>query len=311
MNVLITGSSGLVATQLTIELLQKTDYRLILLSTNVATIENRYEDRYKDRVVCCTMESLSEILESCDVDVCIHTAFARSSDGKQIVSSVEYTIELLTLLRRTKIKRIVNVSSQGLYGKNQENLCKETSAINPDYMYALGKYCNEAVFRLMLEGTNIKWTSIRLASVCENARFMNVFVKNALEGKPIHLTAGNQICSFIDVRDVASALMSVVENENVSLEHLYNLGTGETYTIRSIAETVREIGNQRYGTHVEITDAPNANTTKVGMDNSKFVQTFGWYPRYSIEDMVNSLFEMHVNPDGGGYPTAFKIVYGI
>ena len=70
-----------------------------------------------------------------------------------------------------------------------EPLWTESTPVEPDYLYAMGKYSSEIITKLMLEETDIKWTNIRLCSVCENARFVRIFVQNAIEGKPIHLTA--------------------------------------------------------------------------------------------------------------------------
>ena len=138
-----------------------------------------------------------------------------------------------------------------------------------------------------------------MSSVCENARLMSVFVKNALSGSPIHLTAGNQICSFIDVRDVSTALIKVIESDSIHFAEAYNLGTAEMFSIREIAEKVKQIGDTMYGTSVVITEEANENHIKIGMDNSLFKNTFNWKPSYSMDDMIISLFEMKINVNGG------------
>ena len=212
------------------------------------------------------------------------------------------------ILLKSNLKSFVNISSQSVYGKNQNNSV-ETTVLNPDYLYAFGKYTTEVITKLMFLKSNVNWTNIRLASVCENARFMNIFVKNALTGVPIHLTAGNQGCSFIDVRDVSSALQTVIMTDNCRFEEAYNLGTGEMFTIRQIAEKVKLIGDECYGTSVLITEEESNKQQHVGMDNKLFTSTFNWNPSYSMDEMIKSLYEMNSNRAGGGFPKAFKIVY--
>ena len=153
---------------------------------------------------------------------------------------------------------------------------------------------------MLFEAATFDGTNIRLSSVCENARFMNIFVKNALAGIPIHLTAGDQGCSFIDVRDVSSALQSIIESNDCHFAEVYNLGTGAIYTIRQIAENVKNIGDKFYGTSVIITEEKSNNCQKVGMDNKLFSETFNWLPAYSMDDMIISLYEMNTNFNGGG-----------
>lgn len=310
-NIIITGASGLVATQLTLDLLHNTQHFLYLVSTNPTALKERYAG-FAKRIKCCSLDSFSDYAKTSGerFDACVNAGFARSSLGRPLVDSLEFTYKLVTLIKELGVGKFLNISSQSVYGKETEPLWTEQTPLDPDYMYALGKYNTELITRIVLSDSNVKWTNIRLSSVCENARFMNVFVKNALSGSPIHLTAGNQGCSFIDVRDVSSALIKVIESDSNHFAETYNLGTAEMFTIREIAEKVKQIGDTMYGTSVVITEETNDNNVKIGMDNTLFKKTFGWQPQFSMDEMIISLFEMKTNVNGG-YPQAFKIVYGL
>ena len=306
-NIIITGASGLVATQLTLDLLYKTPHCLFLISTNPTALEGRYVG-FANRIKCYTLESFSDYAKTSgkSFDACVNAGFARSSLGRLLVDSLEFTYRLVTLVKELEVNKFVNISSQSIYGKETEPLWTEDAPLAPDYMYALGKYNTELITRIILSKSVVNWTNIRLSSVCENARFMNVFVKNALSSTPIHITAGNQGCSFIDVRDVASALTKVLESDINHFDEAYNLGTAEMFTIREIAEKVKRIGDEKYGTSVVITEEANENNVKIGMDNTLFKQTFGWQPQYSMDDMIISLFEMETNDNGGGIRKPLK-----
>ena len=302
-NIIITGASGLVATQLTLDLLNNTNHYLYLVSTNPTAMKGRYVG-FTKRIRCCTLDSFSHYAKASGekFDACVNAGFARSSLGRPLVDSLEFTYKLVTLIKELGVGKFINISSQSVYGKESEPLWTEQTPLDPDYMYALGKYNTELITRIILSDSNVKWTNIRLSSVCENARFMNVFVKNALSGSPIHLTAGNQVCSFIDVRDVSSALIKVIESDINHFAEAYNLGTAEMFTIREIAEKVKQIGDTMYGISVVITEEANENHIKIGMDNSLFKNTFNWEPSYSMDDMIIFLFEMKINVNGGDCP---------
>lgn len=310
-NIIITGASGLVATQLTLDLLNNTNHFLYLVSTNPTALKERYAG-FAKRIKCCSLDSFSDYAKTSGerFDACVNAGFARSSLGRPLVDSLEFTYKLVALIKELGVGKFLNISSQSVYGKETEPLWTEQTPLDPDYMYALGKYNTELITRIVLSDSNVKWTNIRLSSVCENARFMNVFVKNALSGSPIHLTASNQGCSFIDVRDVSSALIKVIESDINHFAEAYNLGTAEMFTIREIAEKVKQIGDTMYGTSVVITEETNDNNVKIGMDNTLFKKTFGWQPQFSMDEMIISLFEIKTNVNGG-YPQAFKIVYGL
>lgn len=313
-HIIITGAGGLVATELIFTLLKQTDAHLYLLSTHVNTIYDRYKE-YEERIKCFTLQSFIDFSVSADIsyDYCIHTAFSRSSNGNQIVESIEYQRILLSALKKAKLKVFVNISSQSVYGKSSEPLWTEKTLVDPDYLYAMGKYFSEVITQQILEGSNIKWTNIRLCSICEHARFIRVFVQNSIEGKSIILTAPNQQCSFIHIQDVASGLMALIEKaEYVKLQTIYNLGTNLVNTIGEIANMVKTIAVKKYNLkEIDIIEQSYNNNDKVGMDSTLFMNTFLWNPKQDMEDMISDLFEMLINTNGCGYPISFKYVYDL
>ena len=311
--IIITGASGLVATELTLLLLSKTEAQLYLLSTRPDNIVERYK-QYPDRVYCFTLESFSHLVRQkqgdMSFDICIHTAFARSNDGHLIAQSLEYQQELISILKDTTLKVFINISAQSVDGKFSESLWTEAVPVAPDYLYAMGKYTSEIITKQMLGSTDIRWTNIRLCSVCENARFVRIFVLNALEGKPIHLTAPDQHCSFIDVRDVAEGLLCLINClDSAELDPVYNLGANLVCSIRNVAFKVKEIGEKLYNLPpITITESESDNHTRIGMSANLFMQTFGWTHRYTLDDMVVSMFNMLTKNEEKEYPQSFQYI---
>ena len=81
---------------------------------------------------------------------------------------------------------------------------------------------------------------------------MNIFVQNSINGQPIKIIGGKQTCSFIDVRDVATALSIIIDKSGEeSFQTVYNLGTNSIFSISQIANIIKEISKE-YGKNVEI-----------------------------------------------------------
>lgn len=309
MNVLITGASGLVATELILNLLDSTDYELLLVTRDKKKLEERYEDNL-NRIKVLTLEELATE-KSCRFDVCVHTAFSRSSDGGQIASSLLFLQQLCKICTEQKVATFINISSQSVYGNDYTPGTAEDGVCAPSYMYALGKYSSELICEEAFCRTSTKVYNIRLSSVCENARFVRIFVENALKCMPITLTAPQQTVSFIDVRDVANALSLLIKSRNAQ-SGIYNLGTGEWYTIRKVADTVKRIGEKKYGvSNVEIIENDNGTLTQIGMNVDKIKSTLDWTPEFTLDDMIISLFEMLTSVNGGGIhePLSWSILY--
>lgn len=309
MKILITGASGLVATELCVYLLEHTDYQLTLISRQPEALYKRYRI-YGDRISCLTLSELIEYYPSAEYDTMVHTAFARSVSGQSIADSLSYLSDLCRWVKSVKVGRFINISSQSVYGNDYTPGIDENGKCAPDYLYALGKYSSELISEAWLSESDTLLFQIRLASVCENARFVKVFVENILKGLPIKLVAPRQIVSFIDVRDVATALYAIIQHPQPQAGY-YNLGIGNWYPISEIAEKVVEIGRGEFGIKSsEIIIENNENSKMVGMSNDKFCERFHWTPQYTIEDMIRSIFNMLININGG-YPVAFKLVYGL
>ena len=302
-NIIITGASGLVATELTNLLLDAEEsYRIYAVSTHPDKLRERYKD--VDNIICLSLDELS-ILAGKEIDAVIHCAFARSKDPQDLAKSLLFTSDLLRIVKQIRPKVLVNISSQSVYGQATPPLWTEQAPPAPDYLYALGKFSSEEMTKMALEGTGIKFTSIRLSSVCENARFLNVFAKNALTGQPINIQGGGQMCSFVDVRDVASGLKKVIEiaPRLDSLQKVYNLGSGKTRTIKELAEDTKRLVEQEKGIHVALNVIPADIHLEVGMDISLFCKTFDWMPMFDYDDMIKSLTSLNdsdLQKKGGG-----------
>ena len=149
---------------------------------------------------------------------------------------------------------------------------------------------------------------------------MNIFVQNSINGQPIKIIGGKQTCSFIDVRDVATALSIIIDKSGEeSFQTVYNLGTNSIFSISQIANIIKEISKE-YGKNVEIIKEEKDIRQDVGMDSSLFMHSFNWKPAFDMKAMIRSLFEYNLNLQnsirGGGivkyltkYPISFDIVY--
>lgn len=289
--IVITGATGLVATELVRALTGSNAYSIYLVSTRPNILHKRYPTVGNLHIL--TMDELEERHLETVIDVIIHAGFARSGKGCDYVDSLSYTRRLLSFAQSNKPKVYVNISSQSIYGNAPDPLWKESSRLFPADLYAMAKYATEELTQQALEGTDISWTNVRLCSICEKRRFVGLFVNNAIEGRPIVLTAPKQQCSFIDVRDVATALKALIDHsENMSIKKVYNLGANYQNTIGDIAQRVKRIGETKYHTpEVVINEISFNNENKIGMDASLFCEDFGWSPRYTMDDMIEAMFD--------------------
>ncbi|MDO4564017.1 MAG: NAD(P)-dependent oxidoreductase [Clostridia bacterium] len=293
-NYIVTGASGLIASELICQLQNSCQCTIYAVSSDPHKLLGRYAN---NNVICLSLDELKKRIEQerLHFHALIHCAFARSKSGRDIASSLDYLESVLGVVKSGCISAFINISSQSVYGQSEPPLWSESTPADPDYLYAMGKYASEAMTNAALSDTNVRYTNIRLSSVSENARFLAVFVRNALKNIPIKVMGGTQSCSFIDVRDVAEALTLVATlADSMALRKVYNLSTGVTRTIAELAEDVRRIYKTKYNGNAVIINEEFDVKLEVGMDNTLFCNTFNWAPRYGYDDMIEALFDHYI-----------------
>ena len=307
--IIITGASGLIATELALSLLRSKEVHLFLISEHPEKVKERYKN-YGELVSVYSIDTFEEYSRYCNekFHFCIHTAFARSKSGQDLVESLQYLRKIADISRNLAVGAFVNISSQSVYGNISEPApWKESAPQSPDNLYAMAKSSSEIITSLAFSGSHTRWTNIRLCSVMENARFVNVFVNNALKGLPILLTSPHQKCSFIDIRDVVNALKKLISSNVKEYASVYNLGSDIVCTIKDVAYLVKEIGEKKFGLrNITITECQSDIHNNIGMDTSLFKTTFNWMPDYNMNDMVTQMFEFSLSCSQN-VPTSFSI----
>ena len=303
----ISGASGLLATELIHMLLKADEYEVYAITGSIEKLRQRYSD--EERVHPCTLDDFGKSFADRDFYSFVHCAFSRSSDSSAVASSLDFGTHFALLARAVKPVSFINISSQSVYGENENIPWTEDAVPSPNYLYAMGKYASEKITEGIFAGTGINATNIRLSSVSENTRFLSIFCKNALAGVPITVQGGKQVISFIDVRDAASGLAKVIEaSRGIEFKPVYNLAFGEMRTIGELADDVKRLCMQHYEVDVVVDTVPSDIVQLVGMDNNLFKNEFSWEPRFGYDDMIESLLNLHKDC-GGGVPVSFLLVY--
>jgi GDP-L-fucose synthase len=98
--------------------------------------------------------------------------------------------------------------------------------------------------------------------------------------------SGTPMREFLHVNDLAEAVVYAIENPFA--ENLYNVGTGEDLTIKSLAELIQKtVGHQ--GEIIWDSSKPDGTPRKL-MDVSKMTAQ-GWKAKISLEDGIKSTYE--------------------
>lgn len=290
--ILITGSSGLLGSELINQLLKEQDFNVIAMTSKVSQLAEKHSNEHL-KVISNQgwIQQLQE--ENIQVDILINCAFPRSSKPEELALGIPFTEQLIKESIRFGINNIINISSQSVYSQKDKEDVTEESDVRPENLYGMTKFACERVVAILSEEANINYSNIRLGSLTGinfDVRMTNRFVKSVIDGEKIRITGGQQKISYLDVRDAAKGLMKMLNKNPKDWKTIYNLGSEEHPTLIKIAEKIKEEAKKHalHNVVVEVQDG-DSNFNNV-MNNNLFYEQFAFRPYYNLSKMINELF---------------------
>jgi dihydroflavonol-4-reductase len=238
MNIFITGSTGFIGKHTT-ELLAKTHHKLKLLvrktskspfinSQNTTLVQSDLLDKH----------SLLEGMKGCDSIINIAGHYTFWEPDKKIYSktNIDGTRNVMECALEANIKKVVHVSTAGIFGKPKEEPFNEESSVGPN---RFSEY-----FQTKYEGEQIAWDLFRtkrlplvvIYPVCVlgagDTKASGRYISDLIKGKLPATILNKRIFSFVYVKDVAQAIINALEKEG---------NIGEKYLIGNYRYTWGEI----------------------------------------------------------------------
>ncbi len=293
--ILISGAGGFLGHELVKQFLQRDNFNVIALTSKVGKLEEQFKNYGKLKVVH-TDHWIEEVDGNDRIDFLVNCAFPRSSDPEQLAQGLVFTESLVRDSLQLKISKVINISSQSVYSQKDKVSASESAPVIPESLYGMTKFASERIVATLCENSSrrVVYSNIRLASLCGvdfEVRMTNRFVKRALEGRTITLNGGGQKISYLDVRDAASAIISMINKESSTWSPVYNLGSHYNCTILELAELVDNIGKEFTEHDIKLEILEGQNDFNNLIDSNLFYRDFKWKPQYSMSMIVRELFE--------------------
>ncbi len=223
MKIFITGGTGFIGRN-TVELLSKTNHQLVLLTRktsnrsflsnlsnqNVTFIEGDLNDE----------QSLLNGMKGCDsvINIAAHYTFWESDKKIYGKINIKGTQNVMECSLDSGIKKVVHISTAGIFGKPAEEPFNEESKTGP---VQVSEY-----FRTKYEGDRIAWDLFErkglplvvLYPVCVlgpgDPKASANYVHNLINRRLPATIFKDEIFSFVCVKDVAQAIVNALEKEN-------------------------------------------------------------------------------------------------
>ena len=241
-----------------------------------------------------TRAELDSRVGSAEISACIHLGwYANPSDyltsepGNRL--SLSSSLELLDLLTERDCRHLTVAGSSAEYRISSSPL-SETNQLSDSTAYARSKRAfHLATAALERAGaTSTAWCRIFNVSGPgeQKTRLLPLVTTSLIAGSPVALTDCSQVRDFLDVRDVAAALVSV---SSAGLSGPINVCSGQPVTLRNLLlEIARRCGRPNLLRFGELARRPGDPDFVVG-DARRISTELRWQRGISQETMLDDL----------------------
>lgn len=196
------------------------------------------------------------------------------------------TINLLEIIRDINfVRRFVYASSSMVYGDFNYTPADEDHPKSPKDIYGGTKLCGEIIVQVYGLIFGIEYTIIRPSAVYGptdvNRRVTQIFVEDALCGKPLVLKGGrNTVLDFTYVKDVAEGFV-LAALEPGGRNQVFNITRGEGRSLREFADILATMVPS-----IQIIEehADESSPKRGALAITKARRLLGYNPNYSLED---------------------------
>jgi UDP-glucose 4-epimerase len=251
------------------------------------------------------LPALLSALESFNVDTMVHTAGliggrVQENSYTGATNNILGTINVLEASRLRKLKRVVYVSTFGVYDRSKisDNVIRETHPTGGHNLYAATKVCSEHLVHAYAGMYNLDTIIIRPGGVFGRGfyvggssvgRVMRDLALSMIQGDPITVDARTYGPNeYVYGKDIGLALFLACQAQNPK-QRTYNAGTGIVYGPEKLADVVKELTPN---TEVKVSGASNAGKSRsIPMDISVSKAELGYAPKFSLKEALRDYMD--------------------
>lgn len=324
MQILVTGAAGYIGSHVVKQLLEDTDYEIIIIDNLSTGFENTINtlkslDKSNSRIKFYNQDlslwdEVENIFKENNIKEIIHfAAFSQVAESmkdpfKYYTNNTANTTNLLKVASQYNVEKFIFSSTAAVYGepKAEDIPIKEDLIKNPINPYGSSKLFSEGVIKdTAMTNSNFKYVILRYFNVagadldgkigeCHNpeTHLIPLVVKTALGkrdsikifGDDYDTEDGTCIRDYIHVCDLADAHIQALKYLDNNESEIFNCGYGYGYSVKEVVETVKKVSKIDF--KVDIEDRRVGDPAVLISDNTKMKEKMNWTPKYNDLELI-------------------------
>lgn len=221
------------------------------------------------------------------------------------------TLSLLECMQATGTTRLVFSSTAACYGEPKRTPIEENDALQPTNAYGESKLLSEYMMRWFSTQMGLRYAALRYFNVAgaiagygENhepeSHLIPLILDAALGlresirifGQDYPTKDGTCVRDYVHVLDLAEAHLLAMDSLADQTQAVYNLGSGQGFTVREVIESARRVT----GRAIPVIEEPRrpGDPAVLVASSDKIKRELGWKPKFGdLDSILSSAWEWH------------------
>jgi len=302
MNILVTGSNGLIGQHL-VEFLLKKDLNVIGFDINPSVKQYLNSPKFTfEQGNVDDFPHLASVLKKYQIDKIIHCGGIshpkgfENSPNKVINTNIVGTSNVFEAGKLFQVKQIIYLSSGAVYGSSQISTLDEKVVPAPTSIYGVTKVTGEYLAKIYSDKYKIATTSLRIPFIYGPGRMTHDPIKYILEkaliGENVIEDSGmDQKLEYIYVKDVVNAIWLALNNEKSNGLTL-NIGVGILTSTKDIISVMKTLFPN---TKFDLGPGDFGYDEVSPLNCSKAKEVLNFEPSYSIAEGIKEYYDFLVS----------------
>ena len=325
--ILVAGGAGYIGSHM-VALLVKRGYEVIV-ADNLRTGHWQAVKGAKKLYVGDLRDNafLEQVFSENDIDGVINFA-AFSLVGESVTNPLKYygnnvegAVSLLSAMQAHGVDKIVFSSTAATYGEPEKQPIEEHDRTEPTNPYGATKLAIENMLKWCDRAYGIRYAALRYFNAAGSdtetgigedhdpeSHLIPLVMKTALGqrdhigifGEDYPTADGTCVRDYIHVNDLAEAHLLALEYlAGGGSSDVFNLGSGDGYSVKEIIETARRVTGREIKATVEPRRAGDPSVLIAS--NKKAAEVLGWKPVRGLEQIISDAWAWH-----SGHPNGYE-----
>ena len=238
-----------------------------------------------------------------NVDLAINVAAESHVDnsfGNSLIFTKTNTLgthHFLEACRKQKVKRIIHVSTDEVYGENLNKPFKENQSLNPTNPYSASKAGADMMVNAYKKSYKLNINTVRANNIYGTRQYPEKLISktiyNLINNKKMTIHGkGDNYRYYLSVKDFCDGMLQIINNGK--FQEIYNIASDKKYKVTDVIKMISEHLNKNYKKNVKHVNDRPFNDRIYRIDCNK-LKKLNWRVKRDLKNDIPSIIDWYKN----------------